>query len=110
MWCTQESYESNIMYLQDDPGMTPAYGITSNSSLNELEFFHVVEDLPTDLAHDVLEEFATDFISGIIEVLVGQKCFTLQERNIRISTFEYACTDKTNKPQLLKIISSVVLN
>ena len=41
---------------------------------------------------------------------MGQKCFTLQELNIRISASEYACTDKTNKPQLLKIISSVVLN
>ena len=82
---TQEGYESNIMHLQDDP----AYGIKSNSCLNELEFFHVAEGLPPDLAHDVFEGFAINFMSSIIEVLVEQKCFNLQELNNSISTFEY---------------------
>ena len=95
------------MYLQDNPGMASAYGIKSNSCLNELKFFHVAEGLPPDLAHDVFEGFAIDFMSGIIGMLVEQKCFTLQELNNRISTFEYARIDKTNKPQLLKIISIV---
>ena len=95
------------MYLQDNPGMASAYGIKSNSCLNELKFFHVAEGLPPDLAHDVFEGFAIDFMSGIIGMLVEQKCFTLQELNNRISTFEYARIDKTNKPQLLEIISIV---
>ena len=60
-----------------------------------------------DLAHDVFEGFAFDFMSGIIGVLVEQKCFTLQELNNRISTFEYAHIDQTKKQQPLKIISSV---
>ena len=87
---TQEGYESNIMHLQDDPGMAPAYGTKSNSCLNELEFFHVAEGLPPDLAHDVFEGFAINSMPSIIEVLVEQKCFNLQELNNSISTFEYA--------------------
>ena len=58
----QEGYESNIMHLQDDPGMAPAYGIKSNSSLNKLEFFHVAEKLPPDLTHDSFEVFPFDFM------------------------------------------------
>ena len=104
---TQEGYKSNIKHPQNDPGMTPAYGIKPNSCQTELEFFHVAENLPPDLTHDSLEVFVFDFMSGIIGVLVEQKYFTLQELNNRISTFKYARIDKTNKRQPLKIISSV---
>ena len=40
----------------------------------------MAEGLPTDLAHDVFEGFAIDFMPGIIGVLVEQKCFTLQQQ------------------------------
>ena len=45
--------------------MISAYG--SNSCLNELQFFQVVEGLPLDLANNVFEGFSVDFISNILE-------------------------------------------
>lgn len=57
--------------------MASAYGLKSKSCLNELQFFHVVEDLPTDLAHDVFEEFSVDLMSNILESLATQKIFSL---------------------------------
>ena len=52
----------------------------------------------------MFEGFSVDLISNILESLVIQKKFSLQEQ---ISGFEYACTDKVNKPQPLKIISGI---
>ena len=98
------------MYLQDVSAVAPTYRIKSNSCLNELFFFmwqNFFMWLLPDLVHDVFEGFAFDFMSGIIGVLVEQKCFTLQELNNRISTFEYAHIDQTKRKQHLKIISSV---
>ena len=87
--------------------MASAYGLKSNSCLNELQFFHVVEGLPPDLAYDVFEGFSFDSISNILESLVTLKRFSLQEFNNILSGFEYARIDKANKPQPLKINSSI---
>ena len=87
--------------------MTSGSGIKLNNCINGLKNFFLEEDYPSNLAHDVVESFAIDVMSGIKRVLVEQKHFTLQALNNRISTFEYARIDKANKPQLLKIISSI---
>ena len=104
---TRESYDLNIRHLLDDPLMTSAYGLKSNSCLNEVQFLHVVEGLPPDVAHDVFEGFSVDLISNTLESLVSQKKIYLQEFNNILSRFEYARIDKANKPQPLKIISGI---
>ena len=43
--------------------------------------------LPPDIAHNVFEGLAVDVISDILHVLVEEKCLTLQEVNMRISSF-----------------------
>ena len=105
--CTRESYDLNIRHLLDDPLMTSAYGLKSNSCLNEVQFLHVVEGLPPDVAHDVFEGFSVDLISNTLESLVTHKKIYLQEFNNILSRFEYARIDKANKPQPLKIISGI---
>ena len=95
---TREGYDLNIRHLFDDLLMAFAYGFKPKSCLNELQFFHVAEGLPPDLAH-VFEEFSVDLIS---HVLVAQKKNSLQEFNNILSAF-----DKANKPQPLKIISGI---
>ena len=87
--------------------MASAYGLKSNSCLNELQFFHVVEGLPPDLAYDVFEGFSFDSISNILESLVTLKKCSLQEFNNILSGFEYARIDKANIPQPLKINSGI---
>ena len=71
--CTREGYDLNITHLLDDPLMAYACRLKSNSCLNELQFFHVKEGLPPDLAYNVFEGFPVDLISNILESLVTQK-------------------------------------
>ena len=104
---TRESYDLNIRHLLDDTLMTSAYGLKSNSCLNEVQFLHVIEGLPPDVAHDVFEGFSVDLISNALESLVTQNKFSLQEFNNILSRFKYARIDKANKPQPLKIISGI---
>lgn len=73
----KEGYDLKIRQLLDNPLMASAYVWKSKSCLNELQFFHVVEDLPPDLAHDVFEEFSVDLMSNILESLATQKRFSL---------------------------------
>ena len=60
--------------------------------------FNTFSWFPPDLAHDLLEGFALDFISSII--------FTLEELNDIILTFSYSFLDKSNKPQIVKVFSA----
>ena len=53
--------------------MASAYGLKSNSFLNEIQFFRAAEGLPLDLAHDVFEGFSVDLISNILKSLVTLK-------------------------------------
>ena len=70
---TREGYDLNIRHLLDDPLTASACGLKPNSCLNELQFFHVKEGLPPDLAYDVFDGFSVDLISNILESLVTQK-------------------------------------
>ena len=73
--------------------------------LNDLNYFHVTEGLPSDIALDVFEDVAVDIILGILHVLVKEKCLTLQKISVRIATFNLSNPDKANKPQPNKVIS-----
>lgn len=41
------------------------YGIKERSCLNDLEYFHVINGLPPDLAHDMFEGIAVNVLSDI---------------------------------------------
>ena len=103
---TKNAYENNLQSVEIDPKFSSLYGIKSNSCLHCLNFFHVTSGLPPDLAHDLFEGFAVDFISSIIEHCVGAQYFTLEELNDITLTFSYSFLDKSNKPQILKVFSA----
>ena len=100
----KDSYNYSIEQLEGDSGIAPAYGIKKSSRFNDSNYFHVIEDLPPDIAHDMFEGLAVDVISDILDVLVEEKYPALQETNIRIATFKYSNHDEASKPQPIKFI------
>ena len=66
---TKEAYDSNIAQLEGDPAIASAYSIKSCSPLHVLKYFHVIDGLPPDLAHDVFEGIAIDILSQIMGML-----------------------------------------
>ena len=69
-WILQnkDAYNSNIARLEGDPATALAY-------------FHVIDTLPADLAHDVFEGIAITIMSQIIEHFVTHKTFNLRSLN-----------------------------
>ena len=100
---TKEGYENNLAAIEIDPSLKSIYGLKSNSSLNQLAYFHVVNGLPPDIAHDCFEGFAVDLVTSVIIYCVKQHFFTLQEFNTMIEKFPFSQCDKQNKPQIVKI-------
>ena len=54
--CTVEEHLQQCINLESNPSLSKQYGINSNSTLNELKYFHVCTGgLIPDIMHDMLE-------------------------------------------------------
>ena len=76
-------------------------GIKRSTVLNNLRNFHACENYTVDVMHDFLEGIIPFEIKLIINSLIGQGCFSLQDLNDRLSSFNYGFEDKKNKPSLI---------
>ena len=83
-------------------------GPVKNSCLNSLEYYHVTNGLPHDLAHDVLEGFAKDISKNVIVHYIKEK-ITLEDLNAIIISFPYSEVDKKNKLQPMRTQSLATL-
>ena len=86
--------------------MSSVYGIKENSSLNCLQYYHVINGLPPDIAHALFEGFATDLLQSLLSYFIQLKVLTPEIVNAAISSFNYTPIDQHNKPQVLKMISN----
>ena len=100
---TVEGYNNNVADVRIDPTLGPVYGLQTDSCLNELTYYHVINGLPPDIAHDVFEGVARDLVTGTIVKFVKLGLFTLTEFNDRITSFCYSELDKRNQPQPVNI-------
>lgn len=98
---TKEAYELQAVAVQTNPALFTLYGIKQSSCLNELQFFHVVEGSPPDIAHDLFEGVIPEVIAEVVKYCVTQQFFTLSDLNEQIKKFPYEGSDCTNKPSLM---------
>lgn len=78
--------------------MSSVYGIKTDSPLNSLQYFHVTEGMPSDIAHDLFEGAVCEVMTNIIGYCVREDYFTLEELNNIITNYEFSGIDKANKP------------
>jgi hypothetical protein len=52
---TRENYSRQMDLVAEDPESVSVYGVKKPSSLNASKYFHVVDGLPSDIMHDILE-------------------------------------------------------
>ena len=78
---TLEAYNNNICIVDTDNSFASVYGIKGRSCLNDLEYFHVINDLPRDLTHDVFESISIDVLSDIIGYFCEEKMIRSEEIN-----------------------------
>ena len=104
--CTKEGCQNNVSIIECDPDSASVYGLKSNSYLDSLTYFHVINGLPPDLALDVFEGVAVDVIFHVLINFVNEGVLTINEINDNIFNFTFSQTDLMNKPVPFKIISS----
>ena len=103
---TKLGYDNNVRDINLFPDLASVYGVKSNSCLHELQYFHVTNGFPPDLAHDLFEGIAVDILTTLFSYFIDSDIFTLACLNSSLKNFEYCEIDKANKPQEFKVISS----
>ena len=108
---TDEIYDKHLSAILKDSSLASVYGIKRASCLNDLQYFHVVYGFPPDLSHDIFEGVVQKTVTKVIEALVSDKIFSLQNLNDAIEQFQFEGSDKTNKPGVVPVsLSSFKLN
>ena len=77
-----EGYDNTVLNINAEKTLSSVYGIKENSSLNCLQYYHVINGLPPDIAHDIFEGFATDFLQKLISYFIQ---LSLDTRNSECS-------------------------
>ena len=72
------------------------------------EYFHVVDGLPPDVLHDILEGILQYEVKLLLRYLIhNDRLFTLDQLNQRLQSFDYGYHTAKDKPS---VISSSRLN
>lgn len=102
-------YDQQCIAIEtSDVDISSHFGINVRSILNQSRYFHVIEGLPGDAMHDVLEGLLQYEVKELLKYTINeQQFFTLDNLNQCIQNFHYGFPDVSNKPC---VISSTTLN
>lgn len=78
-----------------------ATGIGRNSIFNELNYYHVTENISVDIMHDIFEGIAPLEVKLVLQHFIGRGYFTLDELNNRVASFNYGFAEKKNRPSAI---------
>ena len=65
------------------------------------ENFHVVNQLPQDIMHVLLEGVIPYELTLMLTFFIVNKCFTCAQLNDRIQSYEYSSSEANDKPSLI---------
>lgn len=87
--------------------MMETQGISRNSVLNDLKYFHSIKNHSVDLLHDGLEGFVVLVLKYQFEFFIEQKVFTnIDKINNCISAYNFGFIDRRNKPSNINLEKS----
>ena len=87
---TKKMYEKHCEHLSTLGAEHAAtvYGVNRNAALNRLKYFHVVDGLPPDVMHDMLEGVVNCEVKIMLQIYIYEKrLFTLKQLNSRMKFF-----------------------
>ena len=99
---TREQYSQQLECLQSGTLTTKDCGIKRSCLLNDLQYFHIAENVTVDPMHDLLEGVVPFELKLILYFFIfDRKYFSLELLNARLASFDYGCIDRRNKPTAL---------
>lgn len=94
---TKESYNNDL-----EKNCFSSTGIKFDSVLNELPYFHVVNNVSFDIMHDLLGGVVPDFLRNMLTSFITDKFISLNQLNHRIESFNYGPHYSKTKPTFFK--------
>jgi len=94
---TRENYEQHAHDAECEPSRASVFGVKYKSPFISGSF-HVVEGLPPDIMHDLLEGVIPFELALVLKVLIAKGYFSLEDLNHCISSWPYGSLDKANTP------------
>ena len=95
---TKQAHDAQVRAVEQDDTLISAYGVKGSSYLNELQYYHIIDGLPSDIAHDCFEGFVPNVTMKVLSKLVEDDLFTFEQLNDGLKSFKFAAVDKGNKP------------
>jgi len=80
----------------------PSTGIKFSSILNQLSYFHIVDNVSFDIMHDLLGGVIPDFLRLMLNDFISSGLFTLNQLNYRLESFNYGPHYRNSKPTFFK--------
>ncbi len=75
-------YDQHAALATTDPESVSIYGVKTKSGLNNSKYFHIVDGLPPDIMHDILEGALPLHLKVMLKKFVlDEKMFALDELN-----------------------------
>lgn len=94
---TKESYDQQAFAVSQDEQLATEYGIRQRSVFISGSY-HVINGLPPDIMHDLLEGVVPFELALILRALINQGIVDLDELNRILSSWSYGPLDKANQP------------
>ena len=97
---TVQNYNAQVEIIMLNANEMRTYGIRKKSHFNHLSY-HVVDGLPPDIMHDLLEGVVPFEIQLVLKSLIGKGFFDLDLVNRTLHSWKYGPLDKRNQPVAL---------
>lgn len=78
--------------------MSTEYGINRQSLLDDLPYFSVVNNMPHDVMHDMLEGVIPYELKLVIQNFISKSYFSLETLNHRLKAFDFGYSEIGDKP------------
>lgn len=85
--------------------LATTYGLTRDSILNSLQFYHIIDGLPPDIMHDILEGALQYEVKEMLQVFIEENYFSLDALHKIFQEFKYGYTDVKNKATTIHLFS-----
>lgn len=92
-----------LIHANKRTDLTQTTGIKKYCILNNLNHFHILENLSVDLMHDVHEGVIPFLLQNLFTHCIDTKIFKIDDIRNMIHFFNYGILNKSNRPSKLKV-------
>lgn len=99
----RDSYAAalNVIAESESVDFKESKGLKYECHLNNLKYFHIIDNFNVDITHDIYEGPAPLFIRKLIKYCIDAKIFTFEKISSYVENFDYGKQNRHNVPSTL---------